>query len=226
MSFKGLFIKDVPADEKVVETKNSTSAPNSSASTIVASSIPINNPTIVTPQTDGAFDEKIYNNLHQSLNSNPHTGTDYSDFSKAKKALDTMAGMGDAAKYQAAFASLKATTNLSKETLLATIEQYFAILDKEQSEFDNAMKNAVVNTVTVNQKTIEAKKTEIQKNLTDIQKLNDNIAQKNVEINQLQSDVNTNQTKIDNATKNFAITINVVKNELTTDKGNINTYII
>jgi uncharacterized Zn finger protein len=133
--------------------------------------------------------------------------------------------MGEPIKYQSAFATMKATGNLTKEILLKTVDEYSAILDREQIEFESAMKDAVSKTVQVNLDKIAAKESDVQKKINEIAALNTEIENLRVEMNTLQMEATANQTKIDNATRNFVTTVNVVRNEIATDKTNITNFI-
>lgn len=76
MNFK--LFETVPndGDNKLPKKGNDTTTVNETTP-IVVTSAQVPSTTFVTPQSDGVFDEKMYNDLHQAMNSNPHAGTDY-----------------------------------------------------------------------------------------------------------------------------------------------------
>lgn len=204
---------------------NANGQPNKFQYSDVAQSstnIPVN---IGIPNSNGTFDEKFYNSFLQVLENNNIEGVDYLEFSKAKKAMDNIPGMAEPVKYQSAFASLKANSPVTKEDLLKTADFYIGKLDSEAKEFEAEMQNEIVAQVHSRNEQSAAKQEQILKKQEQIAALQTEINNLGTEIGQANVDAQNFQAKIDSTAKNFKITLELVKNQINTDKSNITQYI-
>lgn len=214
------------------EVKNSTSTPSQISDTPskfsysdVTQSNNANIPaTLIIPNANGMFDEKFYNSFLQVLENNNIEGIDYYEFSKAKKSLD-ITGMADSLKYQAAFSSLQANSNLTKERLLETADFYLEKLNAEESNFSSEMQHEVESQINSRLNQAKLKQEEIAKKQEEINRLQSEMASLQVEIGTLNLESQQIQAKIDSTAKNFKVSLEVLKNQINLDKKNINTYI-
>lgn len=179
---------------------------------------------VVIPGVTGVFDEKFYNNFLQVIEANNIDGVDYFEFAKAKKLLDGP-GFTEAMKFQAAFVSLKANSDLTKEKLLETADFYIGKLDKEAADFTAEMAHEVETEVNSRLAQAQAKQTDIAKKQEEIVKLQTEMATLQGEIGALNIEAQQIQQKIESTAKNFQISLDVLKNQINVDKQNIQQYI-
>ena len=230
LSKLGNAIFEEESSEQSTETTSTpavenTAVPSKFAYSDVQNVNPSANPNIQAfPNANGMFDEKFYNNFLQVIEANNIEGIDYFEFSKALKALSNT-GMADPLKYQAAFGSLKANSNLTKDTLLKTADFYIEKLAQEEAEFNNEMKREVAAQVNSRLNQAKAKQDEIVKKQEEIAKLQSEMATLQGEIGTLNMEAQQTQANIDSTAKNFKVSLEVLKNQIELDKQNINTYI-
>jgi len=179
---------------------------------------------MVIQNSNGMFDEKFYNSFLKIIEENNVEGIDYFEFSKALKAL-TNTGMQDPLKYQAAFGSLKANSNLTKDTLLKTADFYIEKLNTEETEFNNEMKHEIEVQVGNRLNQAKIKQDEIAKKQEQILQLQAEMGALQGEIGTLNMEAQQTQAKIEATAKNFKVSLEVLKGQITLDKQNINTYI-
>lgn len=170
----------------------------------------------------GQFDQNFYNRFLQLIEEKNLPGTDYFEFSKAKKKLDSnqqMAGMPEPAKYQSAFIPLQSNDEkLTKESLLQSIDHYLNELDKEQVEFMQQHDSEL--TLEVN-----ARFGEMEKEAQEIAALNVKIQEKQQKIGTLNVEAETAKAKIEATSRNFKVTFDAFTNQIKQDKTNIQNFI-
>lgn len=234
---KSLFAKmsglifEESSEEQSTETTDSTPAAStqgapskfsySEVQANAGANIPAN---LSIPSASGVFDEKFYNSFLQVLEKNNIEGVDYLEFSKAKKALDNT-GMAEPMKYQAAFSSLKANSNLTKQRLLETADFYIDKLGEEEVGFNAEMQNEIESQVNSRLAQAKSKQEEIGKKQEQINKLQGEMGALQGDISTLSAEAQQTQSKIDSTAKNFKISLEVIKNQIALDKQNINTFI-
>jgi hypothetical protein len=218
--FSHLFVEEIEVpdtNESKGKSENKTSSPtliptvfgNNVASTILSTGAISN----------GTFDEKIYNGLHQTLETNDSKDISYNKYIKAKKSLDAIPGMTDALKYTSAFATMQANNpGLNKDLLLKTADNSLQILDGELKKFNDAVTIEKNNRVNSKLQLINSKTELIAQKSTEIQKLQE-------EVTTLQNEMNQSALKIEGSEKNFNCTLEIVKNEINTDKTNITNFL-
>lgn len=214
------------------DSQEETSAPIQSTNTapnkFSYSDIPQNTnatiPSMVMQSQNGMFDEKFYNSFLQILETNNIEGMDYFEFSKVLKSLSNT-GMADPLKYQAAFSSLQANSDLTKQRLVETADFYIEKLDQEEKSFSSEMKNEVDAQVGSRLSQAKSKQDEISKNQEIINKLQTEMGVLQGEIGSLNMEAQQAQAKIDSTAKNFKVSLEVLKGQINLDKQNINTYI-
>lgn len=179
---------------------------------------------MVIPNASGMFDQKFYDSFLQVIENNNVEGIDYFEFSKALQALSA-SGLAEPMRYQAAFSSLKANSNLTKDTLIKTADFYLDKLTQEETEFNAEMEHEVevqvssrMNQAKDKQDEIAAKQQEILKLQADMNTLQGEIGALNMEAQQIQG-------KIESTAKNFKVSLDVLRGQINLDKQNINTFI-
>jgi len=181
----------------------------------------------VTNTVTGQFDQSTYDGLLEEIEKHDIDGIDYLEFTKSKKALDVMPGMSEQQKVTAAFATLKASApNLSKESLLTTADHYLGVLQNEKKEFEGAIKAMTEEQVIAREKQVSDKETLIQQKLEAIQVLNEEIALEKENITTLKHEVVNETARISGISSNFIATLQVVQNEIDTNKKNISQFIV
>lgn len=180
--------------------------------------------TMVNPNANGMFDENFYNSFLKLIEANNIDGIDYFEFSKALKALANT-GMADPLKYQAAFSSLRANSNLTKEALLKTADFYIEKLGQEEKEFNNEMQHEIDIQVNSRLNQAKAKQEEITRKQEEISKLQLEMGTLQGEIGALNMEAQQTQMKIESTAKNFKVSMDVLISQIGLDKQNINTYI-
>lgn len=182
--------------------------------------------TVAVP-TMGAFDQKIFDALNASLDEHEVGDVCYLEFYRAKNALaNSQPGMPAGSMYNSTYIMLKATApKLTKEHILETADHYLGVLDAEEKEFNQAIEQKKstdiqkrIDSQSINQKAIDEKKKQIEA-------INAEISTLMTENLSLQNDIVQAQSKLDSRVKNFGVTINIMRNSITTDKENIKTYI-
>ena len=183
-----------------------------------------NTPSMAFQNQNGMFDEKFYNSFLQILEVNNIEGMDYFEFSKVLKSLSST-GMADPLRYQAAFSSLQANSDLTKQRLLETADFYIEKLDQEEKSFGVEMQSEVNNQVNSRLSQAKSKQDEISKKQEEINKLQSEMGALQSEIGSLNMEAQQTQAKIESTAKNFKVSLEVLKGQINLDKQNINTYI-
>jgi hypothetical protein len=217
--------------EMAFETVEESSTEASSTEGIITPPSPFNynynaGATPVVGQTAGVFDQSFYNNFQRIIEENNIEGVDYLEFYKAKKSFDSMIGMADPAKFQTAFLSLKAISpTLSKLHLTTTADVYLEKLAKEDSEFKAEMVNEVETKVNSKLKAAKEKEESIKSKQEQIAKLTAEISELGIGISQDNTEAQQAQMQIDTTAKNFQVTLDIVRNEINSNKEGIKNYI-
>jgi len=177
------------------------------------------------PNANGVFDQKFYSSFIKLIEDNNIEGVDYLEFSKAKRAMDNIPGMAEQVKYQSAFATLGANSQITKEHLLTTADFYIEKLDSEAKEFEvemskeiEAQVNARIDVVKNKEGEIANKREAIERAQAEINALQTEIGQVNVEAQQY-------KFNIESTAKNFKATLEAVKAQINADKQNIQNFI-
>lgn len=180
------------------------------------------------PAMNGQFDDKFYQGLIKVMEDNNIEGVDYLEFSRGKKAMDSIPGMAEAVKYQSTFAQLQANSpgkKIEKSYLLSTADFYIEKLGQEETDFNAEMQKEINAEVNARNTQVQEKTNSIKEKQEQIAALNAEINGLNMEIGQTQNDAQIAQAKIDATAKNFKVTLEVVKNQIILDKQNIQNFI-
>ena len=226
-----IYESDSSDDTSDVVTETETSNQNASASPskFVYSEQNVNTAQgipkgIVVPNSNGVFDEKFYNSFLKIIEDNNVDGMDYYEFSKAKKAMDT-SGLAEPVKYQAAYASLKAASNLTKKILLDTADFYLDLLSKEEKDFNSEMEREISSQVGARLDAVKSKQEEFNKKQEEITRLQVEMGNLQGDISNLNSEAQQVQSKIESTAKNFKVSLEVLRSQVNADKQNIQQFI-
>lgn len=183
-------------------------------------------PGMVIPNVNGVFDQKIYDSFLKVIEKNNIEGIDYYEFSKAKKANDSIPGFTDQMKFQSAFHTLRANyPTLTKQILNETANFYIEKLDEEEKSFNEEMQSEIASQITTRLNQAKGKQDEIAEKNEQIQKLQAEMTQLNGEIGALNVEAQNTQLNIDNTAKNFKVSLEVLKGQINQDKANIQQFI-
>lgn len=214
------------------KTEDTTSAPaplsdNTSTSKFSYSDVSNSNVPagMIIPNQNGVYDEKFYNSFLKIIEDNNIDGIDYYEFSKAKKANDGIPGFTEQMKYQAAYSSLKANSNLTKDTLLQTADFYIGKLNDEETSFNAEMQHEIDSQVGSRLKEATAKQDEIVAKQEQILKLQSEMSTLQGEIGALNNEAQQIQAKIESTARNFKVSLEILKGQINLDKQNITTFI-
>jgi len=188
------------------------------------------NPSIASgiPAMNGQFDERFYQGLVKVMEDNNIEGTDYLEFSRGKKAMDSIPGMAEQIKYQSTFAQLQANSSgkkIEKSYLLSTADFYIEKLDQEEKDFNLEMQKEINAEVSARNNQVQEKTNLIKEKQDQIAALNAEINGLSMEIGQTQNDAQIAQAKIDATAKNFKVTLEAFKSQILLDKQNIQNFI-
>jgi hypothetical protein len=230
LSKLGNAIFEDESSEKNTETSSTPASENTGApSKFAYSDVTQNTPANLNiPNSGGVFDEKFYNHFLKVIETNNIEGLDYFEFSRAKKANDSIAGVTEPQKYQMAFNTLKTMPSIpeiSKQRLLETADFYVEKLNQEEIEFNEEMKREIEAQVTARLNKAKNKQDEIAKKQQQIIELQNEMSALQAEIGGLNMEAQQAQGNIDSTAKNFKVSLEVVKGQINLDKQNINTYI-
>lgn len=178
------------------------------------------------PGSNGVFDQRFYDGFLQIIEENNIEGIDYCEFSKSKRANDSIPGMTEQMKFQVAFQTLKANSpKLTKEVLLQTADFYLGKLNDEETNFNAEMQNEVNAQVNSKLSQAKSKQDEILKKQEEVAKLQSEMVALQTEIGVLNNEAQQTQGKIDATAKNFKVSLEVLKNQINQDKTNIQNFI-
>lgn len=168
---------------------------------------------------DGVFDQKFFEFFQSVIAENNIPGIDYFEY---REATTKMKGLADPAKYQMAFDNFKiADPNLTKETLLSSIDHYDKLLSNEETDFDTEMAGETQSGVIDRRDQaaqLQAENTDIYQ---QIQNLNEKITKNQEAAIKLNNEAAIAEVNIGQTAKNFTKTLTHVRTGLGVDKTKI-----
>jgi len=209
-----VFMED---DTEVTESNEEINVSNtgSDSASEDLGSAPINIPAT----GDGVFDNKFNDFFQGLIAENNLDGIDYFEF---REALKGMSSLPNESKFQMAFNTLKiGDANLSKETLLKSIDHYDGILGAEEQSFEAEMESETNDKVTSLQQKAAELLGDNQTHLQEIKNLQDKIAENQKKSIELNEEAALSQVKIVQTGKNFTKTLTKVRAGLSSDKAMI-----
>lgn len=169
------------------------------------------------------LDQKSVNFLTNALEKSNLPGFDYIEFKQALAALTKM-DMDEPTAFKSAFAAA-ATMGLTKQKLVDTANHYKVILNKEQQQFEVALKNQMNTRVNGKLQEVERLKEQIVLHEEKISKLKEQIQRFQSTIDNADADVQEAKNRIDSTKENFMLTFQSIMNEIDKDISSINAYL-
>jgi len=215
---KGFFSKfsDVFMEDESAGTSSTEEISISNTGDDIAPVTPVSIPVAIPVSGDGVFDKKFNEFFQGLIAENNLDGVDYFEF---RKALEGMSSLPDESKFQMAFNTLKiGDANLSKETLLSSVDHYDGILGAEETSFDAEMDSETASKVTAPQNKAAELLNDNQNHLQTIKNLQEKIAHNQEESIKLNEKAGLASVKIIQTGKNFSKTLAKVRAALSSDK--------
>ncbi len=173
--------------------------------------------------TQHGLDDKTVNFLTNALEKSNLPGFDYLEFKQALSALGQM-DMDEPTAFKSAFAAA-ATMGLTKEKLVKTANHYKVVLNKENQQFDVALKNQMNTRVNGKLQEVEHLKEQIVKHQQKITQLEEQIKKFQTTIDNADNDVQEAKSRIEGTKENFLLTYQSIMNEIDKDIENINLFL-
>jgi predicted RNase H-like nuclease (RuvC/YqgF family) len=165
---------------------------------------------------DGVFDQKFYDFFQGIIKDNNIPGIDYFEY---REALKKMKALPENSAFQMAFDNFKIIDgNLTKETILASIDHYDGLLASEEKDFDAEMIAETEREVTARRQKATDLQTENKDILQQITNLQEKISHNQEEAINLNNEAALAEVKIGQTGKNFTKTLTHVRTQLDTDK--------
>lgn len=171
----------------------------------------------------GERDNKIIETLFKAIESNNLEGFDYLEFKQAVKGLEKMV-TDEATRFKSAF-STASTMGVTLDKLVETADYYVNVLDKEREKFVRAAKEQTTSLV-------ENRKQEMQHLLKDmadkkamIDKLTKELANSEERLSNIQKGIDNATVKIDQTKKNFDVSFNHLREQISEDIAKMKDYL-
>lgn len=171
----------------------------------------------------GQTDENIAASLSEALQVANIEGYDYFEYAKTLDALKPTI-TAEQTLFQTAFASAS-VMGVTKQKLIDTAQHYLGVLDKKSSEFEEAMKTKIGESVTGKENESKSMDGEIKSRAETIQKLTEEINQLQAKKTQLTNEASDNRIKIERVRNNFAATLQIFVEKIKSDLEKINKYL-
>lgn len=224
MSWKNLFIKEdeskkeeTPEAEGSVESNEEASqpeqAPEFNFSYKAATEGPVD---------QGVYVEEIASHLWSVLESTKKNMA-FFDFLTAKKAMDSLP-MDEAVKFQSTFVTLS-TQGLTKEALLASINEHLSTLEEERGKFNGAVEQKREEQVGAREAKVAENEQTIADKTAQIQGLTEQIQNLQGENQVLAQEAQEENNSITSSVLNFETTSNAVEKELNDYKSQVDLYL-
>lgn len=206
MGFASLFFKDEESTKTVEVSQQQPKAP------VFANISEGSVPTI----SSGVPDEKFVTMLENVIVENNINGLDYFEFKQAIEKMKTLP-IDEATKFMTVYSTFE-LQGCTKEVLIAAIDKYIALIQKEQENFNTEMNISF-------KESVEDKKLEVEKAQQQIAELNNQIVELNNFIMTTTQTSQQEEMKLRMADANFKQSVQKVISAMTTDKDKITNYI-
>ena len=213
---KSLFIEEDSAAEITTPAKNESNAPTVN----IHASIPTVTAGI---PSQAPLDQRILDSLRQALEANNQEGFDFLEFKESLRTLATIIP-DEGTRYKSAFATAK-TLGVTVEKLLQSASFYQEVLERERTNFSQALSQQVDLNVTTQQKEVERLRSLIDQKSQEIARLTQEITAYQAEMSKAQGIIVEAQTKIEATQQDFAHTLDMVLNQIQIDINNIQRYL-
>lgn len=143
------------------------------------------------------LDERSLDFLTQAIERNNLPGFDYLEFKRAVYQLKNME-MDEATAYKSAFTTAS-TLGLTKDKLIETAGYYRNLVEKEQTQFAQALENQQATKVTGKQNEVTRLRDQIERHKTEIARLQDELAGYLNQIDQAEASAKSEVEKLEKA---------------------------
>jgi hypothetical protein len=171
----------------------------------------------------GVVSQPILDKLLGVINQSNQSGFDYIEFKNSLKALEKM-GLDEKTMYRSAYATAQ-TIGVSVPNLVSSIDFYKKILNKENSEFSNALNVQVNAKVADKEKEIEGYKSMIVEKEKQLALLTQEIEKHKQSIQTLSSKIETDRLQIDKTKSDFVVTFDFIMQQLDGDAKKIKEFL-
>lgn len=172
----------------------------------------------------GEMSQTIFERLLGVLNTNNQQGFDYIEFKNSLKALEKM-GMDEKTMYRSAFATAQ-TIGASVQGITDSIDFYKKILQKESTDFAEAVKQQIESKLSDKEKEIDDFKIMIDSKQKQIEALQAEIQKHKESIATLSSKIESDKTQINKTKSDFDVTFESIMQQINTDAAKIKEYLI
>lgn len=171
------------------------------------------------PETDNRSVQFLIN----ALEKNNIDGFDYIEYKQALSALAAL-DMDEATAFKSAFATAT-TMGLTRDKLLKTAQFYLEILQKEKSQFEQAVRQQVQRQVAGKEQQAKNYKKSIDTKKQQIENLKEQILDHQAKITQLLDEIEGAKGKIAATKQNFDTTFDLIEGAVKSDIDKIQVYI-
>ncbi len=171
----------------------------------------------------GTVDQKSLDFLTRALDRNNMQGFDYIEFKQSLSSLKKM-NMDDETAIKSAFATAS-TVGLTKDKLVQTARHYQQVIDKEKSQFDEALQNQVREKIAGKKGEVDRLKKQIEDNNKKIKALQEEIQKSQATIDNADADIKSAQDKINVTKNNFETTYQSILGTIAEDIDKFNKYL-
>jgi len=171
----------------------------------------------------GEIDQKSLDFLTRALERSNLQGFDYLEFKQSLNSLKQM-NMDDETAIKSAFATAS-TVGLTKDKLVQTARHYQQVIDKEKSQFDEALQNQVREKIAGKKAEVDRLKKVIEENNKRITQIQNEIKKAQATIDNADQDIGEAQDKIDSTKTNFETTYQSILGVIAEDIDKFNKFL-
>ncbi len=216
---KSIFVVTEDTEKKDTTTKDQTETGSENAT----KESPNQQDVPIKTSSKGVVSQPILDKLLGVINQSNQSGFDYIEFKNSLKALEKM-GLDEKTMYRSAFATAQ-TIGVSVPNLVSSIDFYKKILNKENSEFSNALNVQVNAKVADKEKEIEGYKSMIVEKEKQLALLTQEIEKHKQSIQTLSSKIETDRLQIDKTKSDFIVTFDFIMQQLDGDAKKIKEFL-
>ena len=168
---------------------------------------------------DKSYDEKSVNALLKALNDAHIEEFDYLKFKASVLNLLNL-NMDENTSIKSTFATAQ-TLGVTKEYVLKTIDHYLNVIGREKSNFSDALKKTLDNSINTKIKESEALKANINKFEQKIVELQNAIQEGKTKLQNVDTEIEEIKSKIESTKNEFQKAITHLENTISEDKSKI-----
>lgn len=169
------------------------------------------------------IDPKFNELLMKAIETNNLDGFDYLEFKNSLKSVEKVIP-DEAVRYTSAFEMAK-TMGLTKDKLISTAEHYASILTTEAKKFQDAVENQRRIQVGDRQSSIEKLNQAVKDKQVMIEKLQAEMKSAEQNLKNLNAEIDQAELKISNTEKQFAMSYQLINNQIKDDINKIKSYL-